>query len=113
MTSSHPIDVEPLLADQLVSVSPDLLRGLLTFIAALIIAEADGTVRRGLRRTQGGADQMPQRHCGDTHVVSRIVLADWLLTRRRRAEGALTSALATCYLMGMSTRRTEQLVESR
>ena len=34
MTSSHPIDVEKLLADQLAAASPDLLRSLLsTFIA--------------------------------------------------------------------------------
>jgi len=30
MTSSHPIDVEKLLADQLAQASPDLLRGLLS-----------------------------------------------------------------------------------
>jgi len=48
MTSSHPIDVERLLADQLASASPDLLRGLLsTFIAALMNAEADGLCGAG------------------------------------------------------------------
>jgi hypothetical protein len=37
MTDHHPIDVEQLLADQLATASPDLLRGLLsTFIQALI-----------------------------------------------------------------------------
>ena len=42
MTSSHPIDVEKLLADQLAEASPDLLRGLLSvFIHALMGAEAD------------------------------------------------------------------------
>ncbi len=41
MTSSHLIDTEQLLADQLAQASPDLLRGLLsTFIAALMGAEA-------------------------------------------------------------------------
>ena len=30
---------------------------------------------------------------------------DWLLERRRRAEAALTSVVATCYLLGVSTRR--------
>nr|WP_192933976.1 hypothetical protein [Mycobacterium tuberculosis] len=40
MTSSHLIDAEQLLADQLAQASPDLLRGLLsTFIAALMGAE--------------------------------------------------------------------------
>ena len=30
---------------------------------------------------------------------------DWLLQRRKRAERALTSVVATCYLVGVSTRR--------
>ncbi|BBZ50023.1 hypothetical protein MHEI_17400 [Mycobacterium heidelbergense] len=34
------------------------------------------------------------------------------LTRRKRAERALTSVVATCYLLGVSTRRMERLVES-
>ena len=38
--------------------------------------------------------------------------ADWLLQRRKRAEPALTSVVATCYLLGVSTRRMERLVES-
>lgn len=37
---------------------------------------------------------------------------DWLLERRKRAERALTSVVATCYLLGVSTRRMERLVES-
>jgi transposase-like protein len=36
---------------------------------------------------------------------------DWLLTRRRRAEAALTSVVATSYLLGVSTRRVEKLAE--
>jgi hypothetical protein len=35
-----------------------------------------------------------------------------LLARRKRAERALTSVVATCYLLGVSTRRMERLVES-
>ena len=37
---------------------------------------------------------------------------DWLLERRRRAEAALTSVVATCYLLGVSTRRMDKLVQS-
>src|SRR2546430_4373105 len=37
---------------------------------------------------------------------------DWLLERRRRAQRALTTLVATCYLLGVSTRRVEKLVES-
>ena len=36
---------------------------------------------------------------------------DWLLERRRRAESALISVVATSYLLGVSTRRMEKLVE--
>src|SRR3954467_12787732 len=37
---------------------------------------------------------------------------EWLLERRRRAEAALTSVVATSYLLGVSTRRMEKLVET-
>ncbi len=37
---------------------------------------------------------------------------DWLLERRRRAEAALTTVVATYYLLGVSTRRMEKLVET-
>ena len=35
---------------------------------------------------------------------------EWLLERRKRAERALTSVVATCYLLGVSTRRMDKLV---
>ncbi|MEI4389996.1 transposase, partial [Streptococcus agalactiae] len=35
-----------------------------------------------------------------------------LLQRRKRAERALTSVVATCYLLGVSTRRMEKLVDT-
>ena len=37
---------------------------------------------------------------------------DWLLTRHRRAEAALTTVVATCYLLGVSTRRMDKLVRT-
>lgn len=37
---------------------------------------------------------------------------DWLLERRRRAQRALTTVVATCYLLGVSTGRMEELVET-
>lgn len=37
---------------------------------------------------------------------------EWLLERRRRAEAALTSVVATCYLLGVSTRRMDKFVQS-
>jgi putative transposase len=37
---------------------------------------------------------------------------DWLLERRRRAGQALVTVVATSYLLGVSTRRVEKLVET-
>jgi hypothetical protein len=37
---------------------------------------------------------------------------DWLLERRKRAEAALTSVVATCYLLGVSTRRMDKMVQA-
>lgn len=37
---------------------------------------------------------------------------DWLLERRKRAERALTTVVATCYLLGVSMRRMDRLVET-
>ncbi|MCW2913903.1 MAG: Transposase for insertion sequence element [Actinomycetia bacterium] len=37
---------------------------------------------------------------------------EWLLERRRRAERALVTVVATSYLLGVSTRRVEKLAES-
>ncbi len=45
-------------------------------------------------------------------VRSGSYFPDWLLERRRRAERALTSVVAACYLLGVSTRRMEKLMET-
>ena len=37
---------------------------------------------------------------------------DWLPERRKRAERALTTVVATCYLLGVSTRRMDKLVQT-
>jgi putative transposase len=37
---------------------------------------------------------------------------EWLLERRKRAERARTSVAATCYLLGVSTRRLDKLLAS-
>jgi putative transposase len=126
MTDPHPIDVEKLLADQLAIASPDLLRGLLsTFIQALMSAEADAVCgadygQRGQGRTNrrnGYRHRDFDTRAGTIDVAIPKLRAgsyfpDWLLQRRKRAERALTSVVATCYLLGVSTRRMERLVES-
>jgi putative transposase len=126
MTAPGSIDPARFLHDQLASASPDLLRSMLTtFVNALMCAEADavcgapyGTpspdrvnVRNGCRHrdfdTRAGT-----LDAAIPGLRSGSCFPGWLLERRRRAEAALTSVVATCCLLGVSTRRMEKLVES-
>jgi len=120
------VDLARLAGEQLESASPDLLRAMLqTFAEALMGAEADvicgapyGQVseervnyRNGYRErrwdTRAGTIDLaiPKLRQGS-------YFPDWLLTRRRRAEQALISVVATSYLLGVSTRRVEKLAET-
>jgi transposase-like protein len=45
-------------------------------------------------------------------MQERSYFPDCLLQRRRRGESALVSVVATSYLLGVSTRRMEKLVET-
>jgi transposase-like protein len=126
MTASPSIDVSGWLHEQLAQASPDLLRAMVTtFAEALMGAEADAVCGAGFgersserTNTRNGY----RRRAWDTRTGS-IELAipklrqgsyfpDWLLERRRRAEAALVSVVATSYLLGVSTRRMEKLVET-
>jgi len=98
---------------------------LTTFINTLMSAEADAicgapygqrcpertNVRNGYRHREfdtraGTLDvAIPKLREGSYYP-------DWLLERRRRAERALTTVVATCFLLGVSTRRMERLVEA-
>jgi transposase-like protein len=98
---------------------------LTAFINALMSAEADAVcgapyglpsadrvnVRNGYRHrdfdTRAGTLDVaiPKLRSGS-------YFPDWLLERRHRAEAALISVVATCYLLGVSTRRMEKLVET-
>jgi transposase-like protein len=126
MTANTSIDPARFLHDQLASASPDLLRQMLTtFIDALMGAEADALC--GAPYGQPSPDRTNQRNgyrhrdfdtrAGTLDVAipklrSGSYFPDWLLERRRRAERALTTVVATCYLLGVSTRRMEKLVET-
>ena len=56
----------------------------------------------------------PRRDHGssDPKLRSGSCYPDWLLERRRQAERALTTVVARCYLLGISTRRMEKLVDT-
>ena len=126
MTVKSSIDPARLLEEQLAQASPDLLRELLgTFINTLLSAEADSMC--GAAYGQASPDRINQRNgyrhrdfdtrAGTVDVaVPKLrqgsYFPDWLLERRKRAERALTSVVATCYLLGVSTRRMDKLVQS-
>ena len=126
MTVTPSIDAARLIEEQLAQASPDLLRELLTsFINTLMSAEADTVCgaaygvsspertnrRNGCRprdfdtRTGTLELEIPKLRAG-------TYFPEWLLERRKRAERALTSVVATCYLVGVSTRRMDKLVQS-
>jgi putative transposase len=126
MTAPSSIDPAHFLHEQLAQASPDLLRQMLTtFINTLMSAEADavcgaGYGERSPERTNtrnGYRGREFDTRAGTLEVAIPRLRAgsyfpDWLLERRRRAERALTTVVATCYLLGVSTRRMEKLVES-
>jgi putative transposase len=126
MTAPSSIDPTAFLHEQLAQASPDLLRQMLTtFINTLMSAEADavcgaGYGARSETRTNHRNGYRPREfdtRAGTLEVAipklrSGSYFPDWLLERRRRAERALTTVVATCYLLGVSTRRMEKLVES-
>jgi putative transposase len=126
MAAGPSIDVSGWLEEQLAQASPDLLRAMVTtFAEALMGAEADAVcgaaygerndartnTRNGYRRrdwdTRAGSISLaiPKLRQGS-------YFPDWLLERRRRAEAALVTVVATSYLLGVSTRRMEKLVET-
>ena len=126
MTAPHIVDPARLLGDALSGASPDLMRHLLaTVINALLSAEADAVC--GAEYGQATSDRVTQRNGYryrelDTRVGTIDVaipklrqgtyFPEWLLERRRRAEAALTTVVATSYLLGVSTRRMEDLVKT-
>jgi putative transposase len=125
MTAPKSVNPAGFLREQLESASPDLLRAMVkTFADALMSAEADAIC--GAPYGQRSEERTNQRNGyrareWDTRAGT-VELAipklrqgsyfpDWLLQHRRRAEQALVSVVATSYLLGVSTRRVEKLVE--
>ncbi|MDQ4104680.1 MAG: IS256 family transposase, partial [Actinomycetota bacterium] len=111
---------------QLESASPDLLRAMVkAFAEALMSAEADAICgapygvrsqermnsRNGYRRREWDS-RVGSIGLEIPKLRSDSYFPDWLLQRRRRAEQALISVVATSYLLGVSTRRVEKLVET-
>ncbi len=126
MTAGPSIDPARFLDEQLSQASPDLMRELLTtFVNALLSAQADAVCGAGYgeRSSERTNSRNGYRYRDlDTRVGTLDVAVpklregslypDWLLERRKRAERALTSVVATCYLLGVSTRRMDKLVQT-
>lgn len=126
MTATPIIDPGQFLHEQLAQASPDLMRELLgTFVNALLSAQADNVcgAEYGSRDPERTNRRNGYRHRDlDTRVGTIDVAVpklregsffpDWLLERHRRSEAALTTVIATCYLLGVSTRRMDRLVRT-
>ncbi len=126
MTAPHIVDPAGLLSEALAEASPDLMRSLLqTMINALLSADADAVVGAEWGRpTPGRTAQRNgyRRRDLDTRVGTIDVaipklrtgsyFPEWLLQRRKRAEAALITVVADCYLAGVSTRRMDKLVKT-
>jgi putative transposase len=113
------------LGKELMTASPDLLGSMVkAFAEALMGAEVDGIC--GAEYGEVSADRTNRRNgyrmrewdtrAGTVEVAipklrQGSYFPEWLLTRRRRAEQALISVVATSYLLGVSTRRVDKLVE--
>jgi putative transposase len=126
MTAPHSLNPARLLDQALSDASPDLMRHLLsTVINALLSAEADAVC--GAEYGTSSPERVNQRNgyrhreldtrAGTLDVAIPKLRAgsyfpEWLLERRKRAEAALISVVATCYLLGVSTRRMDKLVQS-
>lgn len=126
MTAAHIVDPARLLGEALAEASPDLMRQLLqTMINALLSADADSIVGAEYGRPTPGriSQRNGYRHRDLDTRVGTIDVAipklrkgtyfpEWLLERRKRAEAALITVVADCYLAGVSTRRMDKLVKT-
>jgi len=125
MTVPKSVDPAGFLREQLESASPDVLRAMVkTFAEALMSAEADALCgapygQRSDERVNSRNGYRPREWDTRAGTVELAIpklrqgsyFPDWLLRHRRRAEQALVSVVATSYLLGVSTRRVEKLVE--
>jgi putative transposase len=126
MTATPSIELPTWMAEQLSQASPDLLRQMVQIFAeALMSADADAVCgagygqrspdRRNIRngyRSRGWDTRAGSIELAVPKLREGSYFPDWLLERRRRAESALVSVVATSYLLGVSTRRMEKLVET-
>jgi putative transposase len=126
MAAGSTMDPAEWLSKQLEQASPDLLREMLsTFVGQLMSSEVDavcgaGYGQRSPDRVNSRNGYRPREWDTRAGTIELAVpklragsyFPDWLLDRRRRAEQALISVIATSYLLGVSTRRVDKLVQA-
>ena len=110
----------------LAEASPDLMRSLLqSIINTLLSGDADAVVGAEYGRPSPGRTAQGNG-CWHRDLDTRVGTIDvaipklrtgtyfpeWLLERRQRAESALITVVADCYLAGVSTRRMDKLVKT-
>jgi len=126
MADNTSVDLARVPGDNPVAASPDLLRAMVqAFAEALMGADADALC--GAPYGQPSADRVNYRNgyrqrrwdtrAGTIDLAIPKLRAgsyfpEWLLERKRRAEQALISVVATSYVLGVSTRRVEKLAET-
>ena len=126
MTAPHIVDPHGLLSHALSDASPDLMRDLLQNTINMLLS-ADADLVAGAEYGQSSQTRTAQRN-GYRHreLDTRVGTLDvavpklrtgtyfphWLLERRKRAEAALITVVADCYLAGVSTRRMDKLVKT-
>ncbi len=125
MAVNDSVDPGRWLAEQVGACEPDLLRAMVQTMAnALMSAEADALCGAGygerseerVNSRNGYRTREWDTRAGTVELAipklrSGSYFPAWLLDRRRRAEQALVSVVATAYLLGVSTRRVDKLVE--
>ncbi|MEX5249837.1 transposase, partial [Kocuria sp. CPCC 205260] len=126
MTAPHVVGPASVLGEALSEASPDMMRQLLqTMLNALLSADADAVIGAewGQPSPTRTTHRNGYRHRDlDTRVGtldiavpklrSGTYFPDWLMERLKRAEPALITVVADCYLAGVSTRRMDKLVKT-
>lgn len=124
--ASNTMEPFAVIRKQLEEAEPDLLRELLHgVVQALMGAEVDAAAGAGFgERSPGRTNRRNgyRERRFDTRVGtldlripklrSGTYFPDWLLEPRRRSERALTAVVAEAYVLGVSTRRVDELVQT-
>jgi len=126
MAATASIDAFEWLRKQIEETAPDPLKTMLTeMVNALMGAEIDAVCGAGYGERSGERVNSRNGYRArpwDTRVgtiglqIPKLrqgsYFPGWLLEPRRRAEKALTAVVAEAYLLGVSTRRVEDLVQA-